>query len=288
MNTVLFAGYPRSGNTLLGQTLNHAGGIHGAPYDIYQLRRERLTPSPNPIFRSEICSIKTHDSWRPFRDFHSLYFGSVLKVVVITRNPFDTLLSSINFFRILYLQGGNELSPLARYSLTKLIPDFQIKNSFLADFKLAKLRDGGMLDIALQNFGESGTVISNFYTMTGTWSDFSSSYDYSGVDVLKISYEELEAISIRSAETNDYISPALSKLSSFLDVDSALLRKGFSIQRRDALAIKEAKSEVKFFNEGSSGYWKNYFSAKACRSFMDLHYPAIARNGYEHLISEID
>ena len=130
MNTFLFAGYPKSGNTLLGESLRFAGGIETTPYDIYQIRSKKLNPSPNPIFNSEICCIKTHDVWRPYSDFHAIYPGKVQKVVVITRNPFDTLLSGINFFRVTYSRNAGCLPPLHMKSLKCLIPDYVLEEIF--------------------------------------------------------------------------------------------------------------------------------------------------------------
>jgi hypothetical protein len=52
------------------------------------------------------------------------------------------------------------------------MPDFKVKRTFLSDFTLDKLRDDGVLDVALKNFGENGTSILNFYRMSGTWSEF--------------------------------------------------------------------------------------------------------------------
>ena len=288
MNTILFAGYPKTGNTLISQTLTHAGGIFGAAYDIYKIREKGISPCINPLFESDTCCIKTHDLYRPFRNLNDLYFGNVLKVVIINRNPLDMLLSCINYFRLEYKWSGNKMQPLHLQSLKNLMPDFKVKRTFLSDFTLDKLRDDGVLDVALKNFGENGTSILNFYRMSGTWSDFSSSYDHSGVSLFKISYEELESISIESVNNNDDMSMELSSLSSYLEVDSARLKKGFATQRNH---LSENKSEsvntVKFFNKACSGYWQNYFSPKACKDFVNLHYSAIIRNGYESLVDEV-
>jgi hypothetical protein len=288
MNIILFAGYPKTGNTLIGQALTHAGGIFGAPYDICKIRSEGLTPCSNPLFEPDICCIKTHDSYRPFGDLNDLYFGNVLKVVIVNRNPFDMLLSCLNYFRLEYIWSGNKVQPLYLQSLKNLMPDFKVKKTFLFDFTLDKLRDNGMLDVALKSFGENGTSILNFYRMSGTWSDFSSSYDHSGVSLFKISYEELESISTESSNDSEILSIELSSLSSFLEVDAARLKKGFAKQRNHLSSNKsEPVNSVKFFNKACSGYWRNYFSAKVCKDFVNLHYSAIIRNGYESLVDEV-
>lgn len=285
MNTILFAGYPKSGNTLIGQALTHAGGIFGACFDIYKLRQEGIIPCVNPLFESDTCCIKTHDSYKPFRSLDDMYFGNVTKVLVINRNPFDTLLSSINYFRLEYKWNGDKVKFLNLQALKNLMPDFKVKKTFLCDFTLDKLRDSGMLDIALKNFGENGTSILNFYRMSGTWSDFSSSYDHSGVNLLKISYEDLESISLESANDSNIVSVELSSLASFLEIDIACLKHGFA-QQRDHVFTKSGPTGS-FFNKGRSGYWKNYFSQSVCKDFVNMHSTSIIRNGYESLLDEV-
>ena len=294
METVLFAGYPKTGNTLVGQSLNYAGGIDQAPYGDIFIRRNQLTPTPNPLFETNTCCIKTHDSYHPFRNIDNLYFGKVSKIVVFNRNPFDLLLSAINYFRVVFERQGGKFDPSKevalqyRRSLMLLIPDFEVKETFLSDFSLETLRDNGMLDIALRNFGENGTSILNFYPLSGTWSEFTASYDGCGISLLKFSYEKLEQISINSTRKDDVVSAELQELSSFLEVDSERLNQGFAKQSR---LVSEKKSEsgggAKFFNKSCSGYWKQYFSKKECRYFLNHHHSAVVRNGYEYLIDEV-
>ena len=289
MNTILCAGYPKSGNTLLGQSLNYAGGV-STPFDIYQIRREKIVPRANPLFESTSCCIKTHDLYRPFESLDDLYFGKVSKIVAVNRNPFDVLLSAINYFRFIYRKKGNKLDPrsLAMRSLRALMPDFEVSESFLTEFTLEKLRDAGMLDAALRNFGEYGTSILNFYGVSGTWSDFLASYDHSGASLLKFSYEKLERISNSSLNEGDVISAELSDLSSFLEVDAARLKEGFAEQKRSIYALKAESMSADFFNKSRSGYWKQYFSPKDCKLFLNQHYSAVIRNGYGYLVDEVN
>ena len=288
METALFAGYPKSGNTLIGQTLNLAGEIE-TPFDIYDIRRSQITPTPNPLFETTTYCIKTHDSYTPFRNIDNLYFGKVSKIVVFNRNPFDTLLSAINYFRVEFKNNGGKFDPSKAHmlSLMALFPDFELKETFLSDFTLEILRDNGMLDIALRNFGAFGTSILCHYSMSGTWSDFAGSYDDCGVDVLKFSYEKFEKMSLDSIRKDNAMSEELLELSSYLEVSPGRLNQGFAKQRQFATKSESAR-EVKFISWKRSGYWKEYFSPKACKTFLDRHYSAVVKNGYEYLIDEVN
>ena len=171
MNIILCAGYPKSGNTLLGRSLLYAGGIRDSSFDWYWIKKKGIMPTPNPIFKSKTCCIKIHDKFRPFRNIFVSYPGEIVKVIVIIRNPLDTLLSSINFFRVVYKNSGGRLPFLHRISLRILMPDFRVGEDFLKDFTLEKLRDNGMLDLALDNFGKNDTVIPHLFYRSGAWSD---------------------------------------------------------------------------------------------------------------------
>ena len=284
------AGYPKTGNTLLGQSLNLAGGI-STPYDIYWIRREKIIPSSNPLFETTSCCIKTHESYRPFKNLDNLYFGKVSKIVAFNRNPFDTLLSAINYLRICFTQQDGNFDSGKPYfrSIRALIPDFEIKDSFLLDFSLEKLRDSGMLDVALRNFGENGTSIISFYDMSGTWSEFTASYESCGINLLKFSYEKLEKISINSTNKVNTVCEELLELSSFLEVDATRLNEGFAKQAHSMHAQKSRSTGApQFFNKARSGYWKEYLSPKECKHFLDRHYSAVVRNGYESLADEVN
>ncbi len=284
------AGFPKSGNTLLGESLLYAGNIIESPFDIYVIKKNKEKPIANPLFDSEIYTIKTHDHFSRFANLDEIYFGEVKKVIVINRNPFDTLLSAINFFRVEYFNYGNNLQPHHIRAITALMPrfDFNFKNDFLDVFSLEKLRDEGMLDDALDNFSKNGTVILNFYSMSGPWAEFASSYDYSNLEVLKILFSDLLNISASSCSATEKYCPAILKLSDFLDISASKLASGFRQQAEATLKRHNDKKfgEAKFFNKMTDGYWKDYLSGEQCRKFVDKHYASMIRNGFEEIVSE--
>ena len=92
MDTILVPGYPKSGNTLLGTALNLAGSVK-TDFDIYALKSQNIIPDCNNLFESPLCTIKTHQMRRYNSKFENLYFGKVIKIITIARNPLETLLS---------------------------------------------------------------------------------------------------------------------------------------------------------------------------------------------------
>lgn len=290
MNIILGTGYPKSGNTLLGESLLLAGGISDQNVDWYLMKKKGIIPTPNPIFKSKTCYLKIHDKFRAVQNIFNPYPGKVVKVVVIIRNPFDTLLSAINSYRITYKNSGSKLPLMHRISLRSLMPNFTIKEDFLNDFNLEKLRDNGLLDVALGNFGRNDTVIPHFYFRSGAWSSFASSYNHKKIDIFKISYEDLESISINSIDNSESVCQKLLELARFLNVDYISLQRGFAQQRINVLKMKSLRTEnsVNFYNKSCNGYWRDYFTPQACREFVRIQYSAIVKNGYKSIIDQID
>ena len=281
MRTILIAGYPKSGNTLLGGALQVAGHC-SSDFDIYTLRREKKQPMVNHLFDDKTYVLKTHDRWRPNDDLNKRYYAPVSKVIVVIRNPFDTLLSSINFLRVQYRSGNLDAYLKTFYML---FPEAHVCDDFLEFYALDNLREQGLLDIALENFALFGACIPNFSKMSGPWPGFSDSYKYSGLSVLKVKYEDLAVLSERSQLTHNAVSmAALNQLSAFLDVDPSLLFEGFKKHRVEAILAQNSGSL--FFNKMKAGYWRDYFSGNVCADFVNQYAVELIGNGYKDLVDE--
>jgi hypothetical protein len=281
MKTVLIAGYPKSGNTLLGGALRVAGRCE-SDFDIYTLKSNKVRPTTNKLFSSDTFVIKTHDRWRPGDVLDERYFAPVEKVIVVIRNPFDTLLSTINFLRVQYREG-NIKGYVGTFEM--LFPGAQICDDFLDFYSLESLRSKGLLDPALGNFSLFGTTIPGFSRMSGPWAGFANSYKYSGLPVMNVRYEDLATLSEQSLSSlEDDGLATLNTLSKFLDISSSELLKGFKVHRGGAL--EQQKSGNLFFNKMRSGYWRDYLSAKACADFANQYAPEMIDNGYRELVEE--
>jgi len=281
LQTLLAAGFPKSGNTLLGGALQRAGQC-GSDFDIYSLRSSKKLPMPNKLFPKDTFVIKTHDRWRPADDLKICYFAPVQKLIVVIRNPFDTVLSSVNFLRFQYA-NGNLKNYMSTFNM--FFPDGTIDDGFLEFYSLDNLKSQNLLDTALKNFANCGTNVPSFARMSGPWAGFANSYKYSGLTIMNAKYEELAQLSEQSASIlSANGSRTLNELANFLDVDSARLLQGFKSHRKTVLT--QHKSGNLFFNKMCAGYWRNYFSHQACKEFVNHYAPEMIDNGYRGLVDE--
>lgn len=289
MKTVLFAGYPKTGNTLLGESFVFAGKKYDPEwdlgnykhlseiYDYYIIPHSGLSVKVNPLCNS-IC-LKTHE--RPSR-YHNLinsFYGGVSHVITITRNPFEVLLSSLNYFRYVF-KKNKTLNHLEIKALNLLLPDYEInEETFLDDFTLDNLREKQLLDVALTNFNRNGTSLYNFHAMSGPWCSYTNTYNKhhnikSGeIAILNLRYEDL-------VQNYDLCSE---KLGNFLNCDPSYIKYGFEQQKK--LAEERKNNGDLFFNKMESGYWKEYFTPSVCRDFISTYSSELEDLGYDELIN---
>lgn len=288
MKTILFAGYPKTGNTLLGETFVFAGKKYDPEWDLgnYNDMRELydyyiLPYSGSPVKSNPLCNgicLKTHERPSRYHNLVSSFYGGVSHVVTITRNPFEVLLSSLNYFRYVW-EKNKTLNDLEIKTLNLLLPDYQIDpKTFLDDFTLDNLREKELLDVALLNFSRSGTSIYNFHAMSGPWCSYVNTYNKhhnikSGeISILNLRYEDL-------VQNYDLCSE---KLGNFLNCDSFYIKCGFEEQKK--LAEERKNKGNLFFNKTTSGYWKEYFTPSACKNFVSTYCYELEDLGYQELI----
>ena len=287
IQTILVAGYPKSGNTLLGSTFSIAGNIcdpnYSAQtlYDIYTIRRiKEYAPLPNPFFSKNQLHIKTHDSLRR-QNLDNKYFGNTNKVIIITRNPFDTFLSSLNFLRVLVREAG-EVNHVVLDTLQKLAPKSQFpedSTNFIAKFTLENLRRESILDDMFVQYANIGTAFSAFMSMSSPWALFSSSYDRCSKPMCRIKFEDM------SAGYEDNYEKVSTKISNFLGCDSLILAKAFCLQRDSAIE-KKKKGNI-FFSKVASEYYSQYLSKKSLRHFCSLYYSTMVELNYNYLLESL-
>ena len=233
------------------------------------------------LFARDICTVKTHDSRRWTCDFRHSYFGEVVSIVTIVRNPFETLLSTLAFLRYLFGANGT-LSQDEVDCVHSLLPGYAIGPAFCDEFTLENLRDQGLISLALSSFAKMGTVIPLFYSMSGPWSEFVPSYLGTGIPTLNLRYEDLAQESLGESEPQSICSK---RLSEFWDCNYWQLKQAFIQQGIDAQNAKAYGSL--FFTKAESGYWKSYYDLADCRKFADLFFRSILASGYEDLMDDL-
>ena len=288
MNSIVIAGYPKSGNTLLGQVLNIAGNVDTKGEDInfgiYSIRRKGIRPPVNHLFGGSVCTLKSHEMFCGSADWEDFYLGKFLKVITLVRNPFEVLLSSLNYFRVNAADNGGCLKTQQIRNLTRILPGYEIPVKFVDDFNLENLREKGLLEIALEYFRENEAILPQFANTSGSWATFVSSYDSCPVPVMNLTYEDLVLASSDSV-AGSLNCPVIQRISRFLDVDCSAISEAFAIQRREAEKSKGSKKL--FFNKLRSGYWRDYFEYENCRSFASTFQEAFKKNGYQDILEEL-
>lgn len=243
MQTVLFAGYPKSGNTLIGEVMQIAGGLaqpgwQSPGFDIYDLRRLRVMPSANPALPGNRVCIKTHGNFRRTIDLERSFFGPVTAILPIVRNPFDTLLSALNHLRFSFVRHSGNLPRESLETLKQLLPNYIYNpETFVSQFTIDNLRQQGHLDGALANFAALGTVIPSFYAMSGPWVLFSDSWSMSDRSLLRLNYEDLAA-----SENSPEKQRLCVELAALIDCNQQILHRAFIAQAEVCKQRQEAGS----------------------------------------------
>ena len=286
-NLVVVAGFPKSGNTLINETLSYAGQLVEPSWD--PPRNEwnndadikRINTDPfiaNPYLGPSRCHLKTHQ-----KHSESSYNWANEQIrpsciVVIIRNPFDTLLSSTNYLR--YSAAVNKaLTANQIATLKHFYPGYTDADILSSKrFDLESLRDEGALDKALEIFASSGTCIPQFLTRSGTWVDFYQSFNQTLLPSLRIRFEDV-------VKSEDQWKKVAASLGDFLNSDSKVLAEAFACQDQ---ACQKAKSENDpFFPIADSNYFFRYFEPRSLRRFCNSYQIQLASLGYEDLVDTI-
>lgn len=286
-------GFPKSGNTWVGNTFVELGRLidpsFSCQFDLHICMEKSILLQPNPAFTREgekfIC-FKSHYP-RGYRNIlpnavKSLGVSHLDKIIILTRNPFDVLLSFINYsqFEMARCISKNLQVP---EDLRIFISDYvgYSSNNFEKEWgdgiSFEYLRDQGYLDNALERFGRYGLSIPMVYGMSSTWS--------SNV----ISWREdhtIPSIVVRYEDLIDSLSLEVEKISSFLNVNEENLIRAFLV--RNEKTIEEKSKNLQegvptFYNKMTHGYFRQYFSQESLLRFYDKHHQLLKQCGYEDL-----
>jgi hypothetical protein len=286
-NLIVVAGYPKSGNTLINETLSLAGKLvntswHPPQYEWQNAadidKINSLPFSSNPYLPASQCHIKTHISYS--EQSYGLWNNTIgiSSVIVITRNPFDTLLSTTNYLRYSAIVN-KRLSVNQIATLKRFYPDHSEEDVLRAEyFNLDSLRETGALDNALEVFSSTLTCVPQFFARSGTWLDFYGSFKNTPLPSIKIRFED-----IVNKEANwDQVA---TNLACFLQSDPQILAEAFSLQNQNCLKAKSKKDP--FFPVADSYYFFKYFEGRSLRRFCNKHQQAMVEIGYGDLVDMI-
>lgn len=286
-NLVVLAGFPKSGNTLINETFNYAGQIASpgwtSPKYEYQNQEgisklETTSFTANPFLGEQRCHIKTHLAYSDKSYDSGGQSVAIERIIVIIRNPFDTLLSSTNYLR--YSASLNKrLTANQIATLKHFYPNYTETDVLMPNvFNLEKLRDEGALDQALEIFSASNTCIPQFLARSGTWLDFYASFNQAKQPLLRIRFEDI----VNSTDNYQTVS---SELSQFLGCDAKILATAFG-QQNEACR-EERNADNLFFPVAEANYFEKYFAPKSLRRFCKKYGLELSASGYEDLVDRI-
>ena len=298
METLLLAAYPKSGSTLLNEVFYECSWVldpewcpvEGRPdlnsevYGIYRLNSMGLRPSPSPFLNGRY-QVKTHEKYSDKLLKKNKFFAPVYKIIVISRNPFDILLSSINFLRGRAISKRiknpqySQMDTQIALDVSKILPTYECNanlNKFIDDFTLDNLCKEGYLVNVCRRFKESSALIDQFAGMSGSWLDFAKSFDNCEVPVLKIKFEDLVGVNGNAREK------CISSIGKFLECDVNILRE--SLSRQASNTLKRKQSGHPYFPRAASGYWKDYLPMDECIAFFNQYKAEMAEIGYQDIL----
>ena len=291
---LIVAGYPKTGNTQLASSLLYAAKdikedweVNDWEWDIHTFYRRNLnllkipiTPKGNPYLGKNKVIFLSHwrgdISWLPKNLF---YRGKVTKVIITNRNPYDTLLSSLNYLKRGIINNG--MSNIIKKTLKILLPTYYFSNLFkdyANNFTLQYLRDNGLLDEALINFANINTLHPLFSKNSGKFISFYDSYNNSNIPLLKTNYEKIYESGIK-----DNFNNISRDISNFLSTEKSTLQNG--LIKQNNFAMEESKKENSFYKMVKPYYFSNYFSEKAIKYFNEKLYKEMIVSGYEYLLN---
>lgn len=285
MKAVLVSGYPKSGNSLMLKSLVLAGRSYRSSRDISgligfdihgheQILRGGTKLSPNPVMPDGCIHIKSHYKGLKSTNFNCWHGFQIQSHILITRNPFDVLLSALNWIGSL----GLEMSQF-KETLDLLLPRYNYETYADKAFNIEFLREEGLLDECLQNFSRFNSVFPFFSSYAGNWSGFSDSFSHLSLPTLRLRFEDV------TQDFHGHYRETALRLCSHLDINDAekisAMQSGFMNQQKHAM--KQLISGDPNKPQAKAYYFVNYFSRKSIKEYVENNYCELIRNGYEDL-----
>lgn len=285
-------GFPKSGNTWVQGVFAALGQEVDPAYkqvDIHISRRNKSTFNIHPLVRldNQPCIVfKSHEKYDGeelfLRDRSALGISKLEKVILVKRNPFDMLLSFLNFsiWQIKKrMVDGSATPPRTHEFIRNVIgmTEEEVAQALDAADILGLLKQQGVCDRALAVFVESGFNIRPFDEIYGTWLEHITSWEKQKTySVLSLRYEDLIL----------NLPEQIAKLSNYIDVPEGKIADAF--KRRQNATVKAQsenvrKKEASFYNKLSAGYFWEYFSADLLDDMIARHKISLADAGYGDL-----
>ncbi len=283
-------GFPKSGNTWLHGTFNHLGRQVDVNYqqgDIHMNRSKKkkrfnvhpvvhIEDSPCIVFKShEKCTDETF----PPKDAAALGISSIEKMILIKRNPFDVLLSFLNYALFRLDQRNGVITEAGKKTLEYFDQVLKVERHHLDEARrradvLGVFKETGACDRALRAFVDSNFEIVLYTELYGTWLEHTLSWEkQSLIPRLSIRYEDM----VRDLPNE------VERISTFIDVPSDLLTRAFDSQETATMQAKshdDKKNQLSFYNQRRAGYFWNYFDNDLVNEVITENAALLDKTGY--------
>lgn len=293
-NVIWISSYPKSGNTLINSVIRKAGQNYGFPQSemtVYRLTGADQEFGTNPAIRDEYHSnpcvvLKTHNPWRYGLPIHSFanYRLNDVGFIHIYRNPFDLLLSYINYTRIECLRNTSE-----DYHRS-IFMDLLGFESVLTAEEWSKLTLEDIpthnLNHALRRFSEQNLAFSSLSIPVGSWPNNVKSWFQATekIDGLLIRYEDCfsnqEEVFSEICRFFKFNRKDIRAALESFNKDSHLMASGENLSKQQSLNHMNTEERKVFFNKMRPYYFPEYFSTDAIAEALEKNKDILTYFGY--------
>ncbi|SFI58119.1 sulfotransferase domain-containing protein [Nitrosomonas sp. Nm34] len=284
-DVIWIASYPKSGNTWVCSVIQNAGINYGFPestLDYYMLSKEGknfpICECVNPNVTIKPCSVlKTHALIGVAPPHHDNGFNMV-GFIHIYRNPFDVLLSYLNFTRLEYSYRFNEKNYKDIIFYHMLGYNHYIECDTWRNIKLEDIPTAN-LDHALDAFSDSQLNIETLNNMSGSWFENTLSWINAANEGkgISIRYEDCLAGSEEFMKTLPYFT------FNSVDLSRALDSVNKTTKERKSNLTDQASNNAIFFNKMGAYYYREFFSPAAITRFLIKNENILRQFGYGYL-----
>lgn len=282
-NIVWITSYPKSGNTWIHSVIRTAGRSYGFPQadmDVYNIMRAGKEPPANPAVADKYANpdcvvLKTHSPWRRGKQLHGFPDIKLNEVafVHVYRNPFDLLLSYINFTRLEYKNRGDDATYKNFIFLELLGFDRTYSIDEWLDISVDDI-DRTNLDHALNYFSSHHFNLPTLERMATSWiANTRSWFEASqSLDGLLVRYEDCLT---RPEETFSGMTPFFK----FNQGDILAALDSVNSTAR-SMSTSGNKEQTVFYNKMRAYYFKEYYSPEAVMKALGENEAVLRDFGY--------
>ncbi len=289
MDVIWISSYPKSGNTWLHTLLMWAAAERGYStfdLDVYNLINKNIKPEPclainRELFSQNTCILKTHSTHDNLFTKINTTNLSMVGFLHIYRNPFDMLLSYINFTRIEYKKILSNIYIDSNLYKNFLFKEFLGFDHFFDPDEWELLTIDKIptknLDHALAFFSKNNLTLPFYQEMSSGW--------YANVNswVAKANNQTSFAFKYEDLFGNFELLPKILNMFSISESYFIQRREELDVYTREHKKQSDSQSNI-FYNQMKPYYFSNFYSNTAIEKFFIENERALISLGYQDIL----